>query len=54
MYVNPFWAGVAATILFEFAALIARSIVRKIRKELRYKRGREMLDKQLRVRTRGE
>lgn len=29
MYVNPFWAGVAATILAEFALLVIVAIIRK-------------------------
>jgi len=28
MYVNPFWAGVAATILAEVAALIVAAIIK--------------------------
>ena len=29
MYINPFWAGVAATIIAEFAAVLVYAIFRK-------------------------
>ena len=32
MYVNPFWAGVAATILAEFALLLIAAAFRQRRK----------------------
>jgi hypothetical protein len=32
MYINPFWAGVAATILAEVAALVVCAVVVSVRK----------------------
>jgi hypothetical protein len=33
MYINPFWAGVAATILAEFVALIVAAVVMHAKKK---------------------
>lgn len=49
MYINPFWAGVAATILAEFALLVVYAIVQEKRKEKRRKRAIEFMDKQLNI-----
>ena len=45
MYINPFWAGVAATILAEVAALFVYAIIKKRRNERRVKELREKANK---------
>lgn len=50
MYVNPFWAGVAATILAEVAALVVYVIIKESRKAKQRKRAQEFLGKQLNIR----
>lgn len=49
MYINPFWAGVAATILAEVALLVIYAIVQEKRKEKNRKRVMDAMEKQLNI-----
>lgn len=53
MYINPFWVGVAAAFLFEFAALIVAAIVLEVRRRKRKKRAQELLEKKFNNMKRG-
>lgn len=49
MYINPFWVGVAATILAEIFALVVCTVVYERRKAKQEQRRRELLEKYLNI-----